>query len=56
MGLGKTIQVLTLVQRDWEAGLRAPALLIAPTSGTGNWQKEAARFTPELPVRVASAS
>ena len=52
MGLGKTIQVLTLVQRNWEVGLRAPALLIAPTSVTGNWQKEAARFTPELPVLV----
>ena len=27
-------------------------LLISPTSVTGNWQKEAARFTPELPVLV----
>jgi SNF2 family DNA or RNA helicase len=52
MGLGKTIQVLTLVQREREAGLRAPILLICPTSVTGNWQKEAARFTPELPVLV----
>jgi len=52
MGLGKTIQVLTLVQREWEAGNRAPVLLISPTSVTGNWQKEAARFTPELPVLV----
>ncbi len=52
MGLGKTVQVLTLLQRNWEAGLRSPALLISPTSVTGNWQKEAARFTPELPVLV----
>jgi SNF2 family DNA or RNA helicase len=52
MGLGKTIQVLTLVQREWEAGSRVPMLLICPTSVTGNWQKEAARFTPELPVLV----
>ena len=52
MGLGKTIQVLTLLQREWEAGQRTPVLLICPTSVTGNWQKEAARFTPELPVLV----
>jgi SNF2 family DNA or RNA helicase len=52
MGLGKTLQVLTLLQREHEAGLRAPMLLICPTSVTGNWQKEAARFTPELPVLV----
>jgi SNF2 family DNA or RNA helicase len=52
MGLGKTIQVLALIQREWESGSRAPALLIAPTSVTGNWQKEAARFTPALPVMV----
>jgi SNF2 family DNA or RNA helicase len=52
MGLGKTIQVLTLLQRERESGNRAPTLLIAPTSVTGNWQKEAARFTPELPVLV----
>lgn len=50
MGLGKTIQLLALVQRNWEAGNRAPVLLIAPTSVTGNWQREAARFTPDLPV------
>jgi SNF2 family DNA or RNA helicase len=52
MGLGKTIQVLALIQREWEAGGRAPVLLIAPTSVTGNWQKEAERFTPGLPVLV----
>jgi SNF2 family DNA or RNA helicase len=27
-------------------------LLVCPTSVTGNWQKEAARFTPQLPVLV----
>jgi SNF2 family DNA or RNA helicase len=52
MGLGKTIQALALIQRDWEANGRQPVLLICPTSVVGNWQKEAARFCPELPVLV----
>ncbi|OGP86993.1 MAG: helicase SNF2, partial [Deltaproteobacteria bacterium RBG_13_65_10] len=52
MGLGKTIQTLALVQRDWHSNGRRPVLLICPTSVVGNWQKEAARFTPELPVHV----
>ena len=52
MGLGKTIQTLALVQRDWEAGHRGPTLLVCPTSVIDNWRKEAARFTPDLPVMV----
>ncbi|MGH9968124.1 MAG: DEAD/DEAH box helicase [Pyrinomonadaceae bacterium] len=52
MGLGKTIQVLTLIQKEWEAGTRRPVLVICPTSVVGNWQKEAARFTPRLTVMV----
>ena len=52
MGLGKTIQALALIQRDWAAGERRPVLLVCPTSVVGNWQKEAARFTPELAVLV----
>ncbi|NUQ64753.1 MAG: DEAD/DEAH box helicase, partial [Pirellulales bacterium] len=52
MGLGKTVQTLALIQRDWHARAERPVLLICPTSVVGNWQKEAARFTPELPVMV----
>ncbi len=52
MGLGKTIQTLALIQHDWHQGTRRPVLLICPTSVVGNWHKEAARFTPELPVMV----
>jgi len=52
MGLGKTIQTLALIQRDRAAGEQRPVLLVCPTSVVGNWQKEAARFTPELPVLV----
>ncbi len=56
MGLGKTIQTLVLIQRDWEKNTskrnRRPVLLICPTSVVNNWVKEAARFTPNLPVMV----
>jgi SNF2 family DNA or RNA helicase len=52
MGLGKTVQALALVQRDWSGGARRPVLLVCPMSVVGNWEKEAARFTPRLPVLV----
>jgi SNF2 family DNA or RNA helicase len=52
MGLGKTVQTLALVQREWESDGRRPALLVCPTSVVGNWEREAARFTPGLPVLV----
>jgi hypothetical protein len=49
MGLGKTVQTLALLQRNWLSDKR-PVLLVCPTSVTGNWVREAARFTPSLPV------
>ena len=53
MGLGKTLQTLAHVQAEKEAGrLDRPALVIAPVSLLGNWQREAARFTPGLRTRV----
>ena len=52
MGLGKTIQTLALIQRDWRANGKRPVLLICPTSVVNNWEKEAARFTPRLPVLI----
>ncbi|OPH58959.1 helicase [Paenibacillus ferrarius] len=49
MGLGKTVQFITyLLHHKSEA--EQPALLICPTSVLGNWQKELARFAPELNV------
>ncbi|WP_299597271.1 DEAD/DEAH box helicase [uncultured Microbulbifer sp.] len=49
MGLGKTLQTLALVQHMKETGaLGKPALVVAPTSLTGNWMHEAAQFTPQL--------
>ncbi len=50
MGLGKTVQTLALIQHDWQANGGRPVLLICPTSVINNWKKEAARFTPGLPL------
>jgi SNF2 family DNA or RNA helicase len=53
MGLGKSPQTLALLQAEREAGTAAwPTLLICPMSLVGNWQREAAKFTPELTVYV----
>jgi len=52
MGLGKTVQTLALIQYRHEQGIRAPVLLVCPTSVIANWEKEAARFTPNLPLLV----
>jgi SNF2 family DNA or RNA helicase len=52
MGLGKTVQTLALIAREWQVNQPGPVLLVCPTSVVGNWQKEAARFTPHLPVLV----
>lgn len=53
MGLGKTLQVLALLVRAKEQGdLDAPVLVVAPTSVTGTWADEAARFAPALRVQV----
>lgn len=52
MGLGKTLQMLAVLQRDREDGVKPPVLLVCPMSVVGNWAREAARFTPELPVHV----
>ncbi len=48
MGLGKTIQLLSLIA----AQPSGPTLLVCPMSLVGNWQREAARFTPGLRVHV----
>ncbi|WP_158078631.1 DEAD/DEAH box helicase [Microbulbifer mangrovi] len=53
MGLGKTLQTLALIQHMKESGqLEKPALVVAPTSLTGNWLHEAAQFTPQLIVTL----
>ncbi len=49
MGLGKTIQLIALLLYEREKlGVKAPTLLICPTSVVGNWKREVARFAPDL--------
>lgn len=52
MGLGKTVQVLAFLEKLRTAEHAARALLIVPASLLGNWQKEAAKFVPEMPIHI----
>lgn len=53
MGLGKTVQVIAALLDGIGAGT---VLIICPTSLLGNWQKEMARFAPELKLHVHHGS
>jgi ATP-dependent DNA helicase len=50
MGLGKTLQVIAFLAHLWEKRVRGPFLVVAPLSTIGNWQREFARFAPDVPV------
>ncbi len=62
MGLGKTVQLLALLLAERQPTANGPSkrrpkrpsptLLICPMSVVGNWQREAARFAPDLRVHV----
>lgn len=52
MGLGKTVQTLALIQHYHNSNGKRPVLLVCPTTVVNNWQKEASRFTPDLPVMI----
>src|SRR5215469_7549861 len=57
MGLGKSPQTLALLQAERDSGAATgPTLLICPMSLVGNWQHEAARFTPGLANHVHHGS
>jgi superfamily II DNA or RNA helicase len=70
MGLGKTVQTLALLMLERVGDPQQPSshpnsqrsrdgectLLICPMSLVGNWQREAARFTPGLRVHVHHGS
>lgn len=50
MGLGKTVQVLSLLAQ--EIPFQRSSLIVCPASVVPVWKAEAARFFPNLPVRV----
>ena len=52
MGLGKTVQILAFLEALRAQKPNGKALLIVPASLLGNWQKEVARFTPDLTVEI----
>ena len=57
MGLGKTVQIIALLQHvrreRREAGVDPGRVLVTcPTSLIGNWQRELARFAPNLKVHI----
>ncbi len=52
MGLGKTVTALAAILRDHQQGNEKPNLLVCPTSVINNWQREAQKFTPSLPVML----
>jgi len=64
MGLGKTLQVIALMvqlkqqfgQASSKKNGKTPCLLIVPTSLLGNWQREMAKFAPQLRLFVAHRS
>ncbi|TVQ00031.1 MAG: DEAD/DEAH box helicase [Planctomycetaceae bacterium] len=61
MGLGKTLQVISLIalRKRHQASTRddaAPCLIVVPTSLLGNWQREFAKFAPQLRIFVAHRS
>jgi len=49
MGRSKTIRTLAFLLHQRETGVAAdPVVLVCATSVIGNWQREAARFAPDL--------
>jgi SNF2 family DNA or RNA helicase len=51
MGLGKTVQALAFLRH-----IRGKSLIVCPSSLVFNWQREAARFTPDLRTLAVEGS
>jgi SNF2 family DNA or RNA helicase len=58
MGLGKTLQIIALLLKFRHDGgfKKQKGLVVMPTTLLTNWQKEIARFAPELQARVYHGS
>jgi non-specific serine/threonine protein kinase len=56
MGMGKTIQVLSLLLVLKRQGKGRPSLLVAPASLLANWASEVEQFAPSLELLIAHPS
>ena len=58
MGLGKTLQIIALLLKFKQEGRfkKQKGLVVLPTTLLTNWQKEIARFAPELQAKVYHGS
>ncbi|GAB3952818.1 DEAD/DEAH box helicase [Spirosoma harenae] len=58
MGLGKTLQIIALLLKFKQEGRfkKQKGLVVLPTTLLTNWQKEIARFAPELQPRIYHGS
>ncbi|HJS07663.1 MAG TPA: DEAD/DEAH box helicase, partial [Pirellulales bacterium] len=52
MGLGKTMQAITAIRLLLHAGEIRNVLLVCPKPLVTNWQREFARWAPELPLAI----
>ncbi|KAM7264845.1 hypothetical protein ACFE04_002528 [Oxalis oulophora] len=52
MGLGKTIQTISLLAHLKGRGMHGPYLVVAPLSTLSNWESEIARFVPSMKAIV----
>jgi hypothetical protein len=55
MGLGKTLQTLSFLEDLRTKGEMGPVLIVVPSSLIYNWQSEAEKFTPSLPLAIFSS-
>src|SRR3972149_2910412 len=53
MGLGKTVQILALLNILKYKGKKQASLLVIPASLISNWTSEIARFSPDIDYFVA---
>jgi ATP-dependent DNA helicase len=56
MGLGKTIQCLSLFSRLMEKKVFGPFLVVAPLSTINNWINEGKKWCPKIPMLMYHGS